>query len=80
VSQADTEITTTAAIIRSRAFQRGVAEVRAGLPPRYDDEFEWAYEWGRQFGIVAPCDLSIAKRNRRAEAIFDTIHFEEAAP
>jgi hypothetical protein len=59
-------------IIRSRAFQMGVAEARAGRPPRFDLD-NWNYERGRQFGIVAPRSLSpmIGSRvNPRAVVIF----------
>jgi hypothetical protein len=37
----------------------GVADVRAGAPPRFDqlqDQY-WAYERGRQFGVLAPVTL-----------------------
>jgi hypothetical protein len=79
MSQADTIPTTAADIIRSNEFQRGAAEARAGLPPRYDEmDFSWEYEWGRQFGIAAPRNLT-ARPSRRAIAIFETtIYFHGA--
>jgi hypothetical protein len=41
-------------IMRSAAFARGVADVRAGRPPRFDTEDNWEYERGRQWAIAAP--------------------------
>jgi hypothetical protein len=52
--QVPTERTTLTAIMRSRAFQRGVAEVRAGRRPNYDSENNWDYERGRQWAKAAP--------------------------
>jgi hypothetical protein len=51
-----TQPTTIAKIMRSPAFARGVAEVRAGRPPQFDAENDplWAYERGRQWAVAAP--------------------------
>jgi hypothetical protein len=35
-------------------FARGVAEARAGRPPRFDSEDNSEYERGRQWTIAAP--------------------------
>jgi hypothetical protein len=70
--QAETVGTTIQKTIRSASFHAGVAEVRAGRPPRFERD-DWAYERGRQFGIVAPrsLPLMIGKRvNPRAIIIF----------
>jgi hypothetical protein len=74
MAQVETVKVTTASIVRSPEFQLGVADVRARRPPRYDDSFE--YEWGRQFAVVAPRNLSVTKFTRRVEAIFDSVYFE----
>jgi hypothetical protein len=47
------------AIMRSAAFGRGVADVRAGRPPRFDAENNWEYERGRQWAIAAPATMPI---------------------
>ncbi len=48
-------------IMRTAAFRRGVADVRNGHKPRFDSETDgpWFYDWGRQFGVLAPHDLEI---------------------
>jgi hypothetical protein len=46
-------------IMRSAVFRRGVAEVRAGRPPRFDDEDSWEYERGRQWAIAAPTTMQV---------------------
>jgi hypothetical protein len=70
--QVETVGVTIKEIIRSRSFQTGVAEVRAGRPPRFDRD-DWDYERGRQFGIVAPRSLQVMigrRVNPRAVTIF----------
>ena len=68
-------LTTARAIIRSAAFKRGVPDVRAGLPPRLEED-DWYYEWGRQFAIIAPRNFALTNRNLpRAEELFDVIYF-----
>jgi hypothetical protein len=59
-------------VMISPAFRRGVAEARAGKPPRFDIEamdkeasYGWYYEKGRQFGIAAPRNLPIILPKRR---------------
>ena len=44
-------------IMSSREFRVGIAEARAGKPPRFDVEDDWNYERGRQFGIIAPANM-----------------------
>lgn len=61
-------------ILRQASFQRGVADMRAGRRPCFDDEIATdklffindvghtmgaLYEYGRQFGAVAPRDLPL---------------------
>jgi hypothetical protein len=41
----------------SASFQAGVAEVRAGLPPRFDLD-DWSYERGRLWALIAPTNLN----------------------
>jgi hypothetical protein len=52
-------------------FQRGFDDVRAGRPPFFDRagqhrrdriDSQWAYERGRQFGIIAPRGMQLQKR------------------
>jgi hypothetical protein len=66
---ARTHDTTEEKIMQTVAFRRGVAEVRAGQPPRFDEESklssDWSYERGRQFAIVAPRDLQIVLPKKR---------------
>jgi hypothetical protein len=55
-------------IMRSATFRRGVSDVRAGRKPRFDEEAEgpepWWYEYGRQFGVLAPRDMPIVLKGR----------------
>ena len=55
--QAPTTRTTVDEVVASVAFQAGVAEVRAGQPPRFDVMDSWSYERGRQWAFIAPADL-----------------------
>jgi hypothetical protein len=58
--QCETRPITIEAIMRTAAFHRGVADVRAGRKPRFDEYGDdWHYERGRQFAILAPRDLTI---------------------
>ncbi len=63
--QAEPEQVASEVIVGSHAFRRGVAEVRTGRAPRFDDDvlaqdgMQWAYEWGRQFALLAPPDLPL---------------------
>jgi len=46
-------------IVCSIHFAIGVADLRAGAPPRFDemqDEY-WAYERGRQWAVLAPINM-----------------------
>jgi hypothetical protein len=54
--QVATSSCSAASIVYSPHFAIGVADVRAGAPPRFDemqDSF-WAYERGRQWAVLAP--------------------------
>ena len=45
-------------IVASRAFARGLAEVRSNLPFNADND-DWDYERGRCFGFIAPLDMPL---------------------
>jgi hypothetical protein len=75
--QARTHLVTIRAIVASREFARGVAEVREGLPFNPDND-AWNYERGRCFGFIAPLDMPLRigralnpKALKLAEAAFD---------
>lgn len=63
-------------VMRSKAFARGVEEVRAGLPPDFNianDDEAWNYERGRLWAVLAPLDMPLftGKRvNKKALEIF----------
>jgi hypothetical protein len=61
MSQATTKGISINQIMRSADFRHGVADVRSGRPPRFDEYAEggWLYEWGRQYGVLAPRRLEI---------------------
>jgi hypothetical protein len=57
--QVDTVRCSAAVIVGSPYFAIGVADLRAGAPPRFDemqDEF-WGYERGRQWAVFAPITM-----------------------
>ena len=57
--QVDTFRCSAADIVESRYFAMGVADLRAGAPPRFDemqDEY-WGYERGRQWAVLAPITM-----------------------
>ena len=57
--QVDTVRCSAAVIVDSPYFAVGVADLRAGAPPRFDemqDEY-WAYERGRQWAALAPINM-----------------------
>jgi hypothetical protein len=57
--QVDTVGCSAAVIVDSPYFAIGVADLRAGAPPRFDemqDEY-WAYERGRQWAVLAPITM-----------------------
>jgi len=71
--QADTMFTTLPKIMLSPYFALGVADVRAGRPPRFDlwdhdstatENDLWDYERGRQWATAAPTLMPV----RRTEA------------
>jgi hypothetical protein len=54
-------------------FQRGVDDVRRGRPPSFDRagqnrrdriDSQWAYERGRQFGLIAPRHIKLHKNGK----------------
>jgi hypothetical protein len=57
--QVDTFRCSTADIAHSPYFALGVADLRAGAPPRFDEMQDnlWAYERGRQWAALAPVTL-----------------------
>ena len=64
-------------IVASRAFERGLDEVRRGMPFNPDID-EWDYERGRCFGFIAPLDMPLRigralnpKALKLAEAAFN---------
>jgi hypothetical protein len=62
IPQAKTRRVTIEVVMRTAAFRRGVADVRAGRSPRFDKQEEgddWDYERGRQFGVLAPRDMQV---------------------
>jgi hypothetical protein len=79
VEQVETEIVAVEKLMTPADFNRGVAEVRAGTPPNFDiPEREiadaWAYERGRQFGLIAPAGMPLrvgGRINRKAVALFE---------
>jgi hypothetical protein len=66
LSQADGIYLSPEAFMSTAAFQRGFAEGRCLLRPRFDDDDvlvdPYAYEAGRQFAILAPPDLELVVR------------------
>lgn len=54
--QAATRRVTTRSIVGSHEFERGLNEVRTGLPFNPDHD-SWNYERGRCFGRIAPLDM-----------------------
>jgi hypothetical protein len=78
--QVPTVPVTTAAIIRTEAFQAGVEDARRGFGfhPRYDQadtNWKWNYERGRQWARAAPDYLEPVNRagkpTREAIRIFE---------
>lgn len=62
MTQLDTKNISTLSIMRSAAFRYGVADYRKGRAPRTDYETtddRLLYEYGRQFGAIAPRNLLI---------------------
>jgi hypothetical protein len=72
--QADTEVVSTAAIMRHPSFLRGVQEYRARKRPQFECN-DWEYEYGRQFAAIAPRNLKLftasGALNRIAVAIYN---------
>ena len=64
--QADTRGVTAEGIMRSRDFQAGVEDLRAGRPPRFDvfANGDWSYERGRLFAMVAPMSMPLRVRGK----------------
>jgi hypothetical protein len=57
-TQADTCRVSTRTIVASKAFARGLAEVRKNLPFNPNDN-SWDYERGRCFGFIAPLSMPL---------------------
>jgi hypothetical protein len=57
--QVETVSCSAAAIVRSAHFAVGVADFRAGAPPRFDEMQDnlWSYERGRLWAALAPATL-----------------------
>jgi hypothetical protein len=57
--QVNTLICSAADIVHSPHFAIGVADLRAGAPPRFDEMQDgyWAYERGRQWAVLAPITM-----------------------
>jgi hypothetical protein len=51
------------------AFARGLADVRAGRPFNVDDDANWNYGRGRQFGALVPLDFPIFDDNGKLSAV-----------
>jgi hypothetical protein len=63
--QVETIRVSVAAVMRTKAFQIGVAEVRNGQAPNYDRFVDsTCYERGRQWAVLAPPDLPLLEGNR----------------
>jgi hypothetical protein len=65
--------TTTAKIMSSAAFRRGVEDRRGGRPLREDDG-TWDYERGRLWASLAPIDMPLhidGKLNPKAVALYN---------
>jgi hypothetical protein len=72
--QVQTTLVSLREIMGSREFQRGVAEVRAGRPPRFDREDSWEYERGRQWAIAAPKSMPLKIGGRINPKAIDIFH------
>jgi hypothetical protein len=57
--QVTTKSCSAESIVRSRYFTIGVADLRAGTPPRFDEMKDdyWAYERGRLWAVLAPVTM-----------------------
>jgi hypothetical protein len=78
--QAPTSGTSPERIMKSREFSAGVADVRLGRAPRFDDPIarDWNYERGRMFALIAPMKMptKIGKElNPKAVLIFSRAMF-----
>jgi hypothetical protein len=56
--QASTHRVSIMEIVASPEFERGLDEVRKGLPFNPDND-KWEYERGRCFGFIAPLDMPL---------------------
>ena len=70
--QAETTSVSPRQIMSASAFRDGVADVRAGMPTRFDDfDDDWAYERGRQFAFIAPMSMPLRiGRRLNTEAVW----------
>jgi hypothetical protein len=56
-------------IMKQRTFGFGVADTRAGLPPRadfdcWDGDAQWSYERGRVWGLLAPRNVQVRRAGK----------------
>ena len=79
MAQSETSPVSVKTIMRSVAFRHGVADARSGRSPRFDEYADggWFYEWGRQYGVIAPRRLEIMSAtgktlNPKALEVFNT--------
>jgi len=65
-AQTKTKGTTYVSVMNTAAFNRGVKESRSGKPFDYDayptTNEQWAYERGRQFGLIYSGPVKNARR------------------
>ena len=83
--QVQTSLTSPAAVMRRANFRRGLADARAGRPPRFDEfnDGYWAYERGRLFAFIAPTSMPLfvsGELNPRAVALFEAAERRSLIP
>ena len=73
IRQVKTKNTTIKGIMRSAPFVRGFSEARKGVALDYDayadTNQQWAYERGRQFGLIFDGPLKCGKAVNRGAAV-----------
>jgi hypothetical protein len=70
-------------IVRSKEFNEGVADVRSGRAPRFDDPIadDFNYERGRQWALLAPMRMPAkigGKANPEAVALLHRLFAQKA--
>lgn len=63
MSQVPTSATSITAIMKSRAFRRGVDDARSHRRPAFDLDC-WEYERGRLFAALAPVEMPVMENGR----------------